>query len=224
MPAPSVEDIDALLPQTQCTRCGFSGCRPYAEALARGEVAIDRCPPGGQAGVERLADLLGTPVLALDPACGVEAPASAALIDESKCIGCTLCIQACPVDAIVGASRRMHTVLLEECTGCGLCLPPCPVDCIHIEPLTALQASGAVLEDRPETTWRERAGRARQRHAARSDRLARERGEREERLAAKAAHKLQPLSPEDPQAERKRGMIEAAIARARARRQPPEAG
>ena len=216
--------IDAALPQTQCTRCGFSGCRPYAEALARGEVAINRCPPGGQAGVDRLADLLGTPVLALDSACGVEAPASVALIDESKCIGCTLCIQACPVDAIVGASRRMHTVLLEECTGCGLCLPPCPVDCIRIEPLTALQASGAVLEDRPEATWRERAGRARQRHAARSGRLARERGEREERLAAKAAHKLQALSPEDPEAERKRGIIEAAIARARARRQPPEAG
>jgi electron transport complex protein RnfB len=224
MPAPSVEDIDALLPQTQCTRCGFSGCRPYAEALARGEVAINRCPPGGQAGVDRLARLLGASSMALDPACGVEVPASVALIDESKCIGCTLCIQACPVDAIVGASRRMHTVLLEECTGCGLCLPPCPVDCIRIEPLTALQASGAVLEDRPETTWRERAGRARQRHAAHVGRLARERGEREERLAAKAAHKLQAMSPEDPEAERKRGIIEAAIARARARRQPPEAG
>lgn len=219
MPVPSVEDIDALLPQTQCTRCGFPGCRPYAKALARGEVAINRCPPGGQAGVERLAHLLGTPVLALDPACGLEGPASVALIDESRCIGCTLCIQACPVDAIVGTSRRMHTVLLEDCTGCGLCLPPCPVDCIRIETVAALQASGAVLEDRPATDWLTRARRARQRHVTRLKRLARERSDREERLAAKAAQKLEALSPEDPEAERKRGIVEAAIARARARRQ-----
>jgi electron transport complex protein RnfB len=224
VPAPSVEDIDALLPQTQCTRCGFSGCRPYAEALARGEVAINRCPPGGQAGVERLAQLLGTAIVALDPDCGVESPASVALIDESRCIGCTLCIQACPVDAIVGASRRMHTVLLEDCTGCGLCLPPCPVDCIRIETVAGVQASGAALADRPDAAWRERAAQARQRHTARTARLARERRDREDRLAAKATHKLEILSPEDPEAARRRGIIEAAIARARERRQQQETG
>ena len=126
--------IDALLPQTQCTRCGYPACRPYAEAIARGEAAINRCPPGGEAGIRALAALTGRPPLPLDPACGVESPPSVALIDEDACIGCTKCIQACPVDAIVGASKLMHTIVADLCTGCELCIPPCPVDCIAMVP------------------------------------------------------------------------------------------
>jgi electron transport complex protein RnfB len=125
-----VARIDALLPQTQCGRCGYPACRPYAEAIARGDAPINRCPPGGAEGVRMLARITGRPVLPLDPACGAEAPPRIALIDEDACIGCTKCIQACPVDAIVGASKRMHTVIADRCTGCELCLPPCPVDCI----------------------------------------------------------------------------------------------
>jgi electron transport complex protein RnfB len=125
-----VARIDGLLPQTQCGRCGYPGCRPYAEAIARGDAPINRCPPGGAEGVRMLARITGQPVLPLDPACGAEAPPRIALIDEDACIGCTKCIQACPVDAIVGASKWMHTVIADRCTGCELCLPPCPVDCI----------------------------------------------------------------------------------------------
>ena len=125
-----VARIDAALPQTQCTRCGYPACRPYAEAVARGKAAINRCPPGGAEGVRTLARITGRPVLPLDPACGAEAPTRVALIDEAVCIGCTKCIQACPVDAIVGASKLMHTVIADLCTGCELCIPPCPVDCI----------------------------------------------------------------------------------------------
>jgi electron transport complex protein RnfB len=125
--------IDALLPQTQCTRCGFPACRPYAEAIAHGEADIDRCPPGGQAGIDALAALLGrSEVPPLDPACGVEKPRVVAFVREAECIGCTKCIQSCPVDAIVGAPKLMHTVLADWCTGCELCLPPCPVDCIDL--------------------------------------------------------------------------------------------
>lgn len=133
-----VERIDAVLPQTQCRRCGYSACRPYAEAIARGEAAINRCPPGGAEGVRVLARVTGQPVVPLDPECGIEAPPRIAVIDENACIGCTKCIQACPVDAIVGASKLMHTVLAELCTGCELCLPPCPVDCIAMidDPVT----------------------------------------------------------------------------------------
>jgi electron transport complex protein RnfB len=126
--------IDALLPQTQCRRCDYPACRPYAEAIARGEADINRCPPGGEAGIRALAKLLGRPVLPLDPECGVEAPRVVALIREAECIGCTKCIQACPVDAIVGGPKLMHTVIAEYCTGCELCLPPCPVDCIDLVP------------------------------------------------------------------------------------------
>lgn len=133
MPAaqPALADrIDDLLPQTQCGQCGYGGCRPYAEALALGECDINRCPPGGVAGIAALSRLLHRPMRALDPECGVEAPLLVAVIDEAVCIGCTKCIQACPVDAIVGAAQRMHTVVAALCTGCGLCVPPCPVDCI----------------------------------------------------------------------------------------------
>lgn len=129
---PVVDQIDALLPQTQCAQCGFPGCRPYAEAIAAGEADINQCPPGGEAGIRALADLLGREPKPLNPDNGVEKPRRVAVIDEQACIGCTLCIQACPVDAIVGASKQMHTVIAAECTGCDLCLPPCPVDCIDM--------------------------------------------------------------------------------------------
>ncbi len=126
--------IDAALPQTQCRRCGYEGCRPYAEAIARGEVGINRCPPGGAEGVRTLARITGRPVVPLDPECGEEAPPRVAFIDEDVCIGCTKCIQACPVDAIVGANKLMHTVVADLCTGCELCVAPCPVDCIAMLP------------------------------------------------------------------------------------------
>ena len=130
--------IDALLPQTQCTQCGYGGCRPYAEAIAKGEADIDQCPPGGDAGVARLAQLLGRAPKPLDPARGPWRAPQVAVIDEAACIGCPKCIQACPVDAIVGASKLMHTVIASWCTGCELCLGPCPVDCIALVPAPAL--------------------------------------------------------------------------------------
>jgi len=129
---PVVDQIDALLPQTQCGQCNFPGCRPYAQAIAGGEADINQCPPGGEAGVRALADLLGREAIPLNPDNGEEKPAVVAVIDEQVCIGCTLCIQACPVDAIIGAPKLMHTVIEAECTGCELCLPPCPVDCIDL--------------------------------------------------------------------------------------------
>ena len=133
---PTLADrIDALLPQTQCEQCGFHGCRPYAEAMARGEAPINRCPPGGAAGIARLAALLDAAVLPLDPDHGVEKPRTLARVVEADCIGCTKCIQACPVDAIVGAAKLMHVVIDPLCTGCELCVPACPVDCIVMEPL-----------------------------------------------------------------------------------------
>jgi len=135
---PTVDDIDALLPQTQCTRCGYGGCRPYAEAIAAGEVPINQCPPGGSATIEALAALLGRAVLPLNPANGTEGPTLVAQIDEAACIGCAKCLPPCPVDAIVGAHRQMHTVVLELCTGCELCVAPCPVDCITMVPRAAL--------------------------------------------------------------------------------------
>jgi len=129
---PVVEQINQLLPQTQCGQCGYPGCRPYASAIAAGEAEINQCPPGGAAGIQALADLLGRELLELNPENGQEKPRTVAVIDEQICIGCTLCIQACPVDAILGAAKQMHTVLESECTGCDLCLPPCPVDCIEL--------------------------------------------------------------------------------------------
>ncbi|OGT55669.1 MAG: electron transport complex subunit RsxB [Gammaproteobacteria bacterium RIFCSPHIGHO2_12_FULL_63_22] len=129
-----VERIERLLPQTQCGQCGYAGCKPYALALARDEADINQCPPGGEAGVQALARLLDRSPKPLNPANGIEKPVMVALIREAECIGCTKCIQACPVDAIVGASKRMHTVLADLCTGCELCIPPCPVDCIDLVP------------------------------------------------------------------------------------------
>lgn len=131
---PIVDQIDALLPQTQCGQCGFPGCRPYAEAIANGE-AINKCPPGGQGTIEALADLLDVEAIPLDAEHGEEQVKTVAFIREDECIGCTKCIQACPVDAILGAAKQMHTVIIDECTGCDLCVEPCPVDCIDMIPL-----------------------------------------------------------------------------------------
>ena len=133
---PVVDKIEAILPQTQCGQCGYPGCHPYAEAMAKGEADINRCPPGGDEGIKRLAELLGVDPKPLGE--GLEPkPRSVAVIDENTCIGCTLCIQACPVDAIVGSSKQMHTIVADLCTGCELCLPPCPVDCIAMEVIPA---------------------------------------------------------------------------------------
>ena len=164
--------IDALLPQTQCRRCGFNGCRPYAEALARGESEINRCPPGGSRVIERLAGLLGRPELPLDPECGREGPALVAWIDEAACIGCARCLDDCPTDAIVGARKRMHTVIAADCTGCELCLPLCPVDCIHMAPAAPAADSQSL------------AGGYRRRYEARRTRLARDEARRTDRLRA----------------------------------------
>lgn len=132
---PLVEKIDAILPQTQCGQCGYPGCKPYAQAIASGEADINQCPPGGEPGVRALADLLGVEPKPLNAEHGVPKPKSVAVIDENICIGCTLCIQACPVDAILGAAKHMHTVIASECTGCELCVAPCPVDCISMQPI-----------------------------------------------------------------------------------------
>ena len=132
---PIADKIEAVLPQTQCAQCGYPGCRPYAEAIAAEEVEINRCPPGGEAGIKQLAELLGKEVIPLDEDVGIEkALPEVAIIHEDICIGCTKCILACPVDAILGAAKQMHTVIADECTGCELCIPPCPVDCIDMVP------------------------------------------------------------------------------------------
>ena len=220
-PAPGLADrIDAALPQTQCTRCGYPDCRAYAEAVASGAAALTRCPPGGAEGIARLADLTGRPALPLDADCGPEAQRLLAVIDEAHCIGCTLCIKACPVDCILGAPKRMHTVSDHQCTGCALCLPACPVDCIALLPVNA-----------PHTGWAAwtagQAAAARQRYQQRQARTLRLARENDERLAAKAAAKLADLPAHslhtDPaQLERKRAVVEAALARARARQARPD--
>ena len=210
--------IDALLPQTQCTKCGYAGCRPYAEAIARGQADINQCPPGGSEGIADLAALLGRDVKPLNASNGVERPPAVALIDETSCIGCTLCIQACPVDAIVGAAKQMHTVLLEHCTGCELCIPPCPVDCIRMEGVDELRKAGVTVSQ-PER--RQQAAHARARYIFHQFRLGRERQQRAARLLAKAEEKLErPAQQTDRtnEQERKRAAVQAALERARARR------
>jgi electron transport complex protein RnfB len=142
------ERIDALLPQTQCTRCGFEACLPYAQAIARGEAPINRCPPGGAAGIAALASLMDCPVLPLDAHCGREQPAAVAWIEAEACIGCARCLPVCPVDAILGAQHFLHTVLGDECTGCELCVAACPVDCIRILPRTADQSAPDAASNR----------------------------------------------------------------------------
>jgi electron transport complex protein RnfB len=184
--------IDAALPQTQCRRCGYDGCRPYAEAVAGG-AAINRCPPGGDALIATLARLTGKPTIALDSSCGEAHALEVARIDEIACIGCTLCIDACPVDAIVGAAKRMHTVLPALCTGCELCVPPCPVDCIAMLP------AGRI--------WSQADARAaRERYDERNDRIARMKPRTAPRVSA------------DRERQRRQDAVAAALVRARARR------
>jgi len=166
---PTAEDIDSLLPQTQCTRCGYNGCRPYAEAIVAGSAQINQCPPGGAATIASLAALLGREVIPLNPANGVEQPPRVAEIDEERCIGCAKCLPPCPVDAIVGARRQMHTVIAELCTGCELCIAPCPVDCIIMVP--AASSPAAALN--------------RQRFEAHQNRLARREAQQSALLAAR---------------------------------------
>lgn len=165
-----VEQIDAILPQTQCRQCGFQGCKPYAEAMAQGQADINRCPPGGEVGIRRLAALLDMPFQSLDPACGIEKPRMLAIIDETKCIGCTKCLPPCPVDAILGASKLMHTVLSERCTGCELCIESCPVNCIDMLPAPLDAWSPLQAED------------ARRRFLAKQRRLARQESDKKTRL------------------------------------------
>jgi electron transport complex protein RnfB len=188
------DQIDAALPQTQCARCGYPDCRRYAEAIAEGQTGINRCPPGGVEGVVRLAALTGQAVLPLDETCGVEGPLTVAVIDETWCIGCTLCLKACPVDCIVGAHKQMHTVVESHCTGCELCLPACPVDCISLEVVTPGR-----------TGWQAwaptQAADARERYLARNARNT----------------EAQPAEP-PAEATRKRSVIEDVLARARAQR------
>ena len=204
--------IDALLPQTQCTKCGHDGCRPYAEAIAAMRADINQCPPGGATGIARLSQLTGRPVVPLNPVNGIEQALRVAVIDERLCIGCTLCIQACPVDAIVGAARRMHSVIPEWCNGCDLCIAPCPMDCITMVPV------------RPERAWSDDDARqSRTRYEARRRRLAVERQEREQQLLQKAIARLdEPGRRDDLSQDRvahKQATVRAAIERARARRQ-----
>jgi electron transport complex protein RnfB len=189
-----IDRIDALLPQTQCRRCGEDGCRPYAQAIADGRAPIDRCPPGGQATIAALAELLRVPALPLDTSRGTTQPFALAFIDEATCIGCTLCIRVCPTDAIVGATKQMHTILADRCTGCELCLPPCPVDCIAMLPA----GRDWTMVD---------ADRARERYAARRKRLSRKTPARKPVATATA----------DARDERK-AAVAAALARARSRR------
>lgn len=177
------DPIDALLPQTQCTRCGYAGCRPYAEALASAEAPINRCPPGGAETIRALAALLSRAQLPLDPACGAEVAPQVAVIDEARCIGCARCLPPCPVDAIAGASRYMHTAA-ADCTGCALCIAPCPVDCISLVPRAA-------IEDCPTAPS---AGENRRRYEARNARDLRRTRERAELLAQrKLAARAEPL-------------------------------
>ncbi|WP_281718248.1 electron transport complex subunit RsxB [Pandoraea apista] len=184
--------IDALLPQTQCTKCGYAGCRPYADAIASGQASYNQCPPGGAEGVERLAKLLGRPVIPLNPENGAARPRPRAVIDESLCIGCTLCLQACPVDAIVGAAKLMHTVIEDRCTGCDLCVPPCPVDCIDMVPVTGERTGW--------DAWSQtQADEARAHFEAHQARLAKDKAQREARLAARAA-RVAPRAPDAPSA------------------------
>ncbi|WP_353190034.1 electron transport complex subunit RsxB [Pandoraea pnomenusa] len=185
--------IDALLPQTQCTKCGYDGCRPYADAIASGQANYNQCPPGGAEGVARLAKLLGRPVIALNPENGVERARPRAVIDESLCIGCTLCLQACPVDAIIGAAKLMHTVIEDRCTGCDLCVPPCPVDCIDMVPVTGERTGWDAWSST-------QADEARTHFEAHQARLAKEKAEREARLAARAARVAENNAPKASEA------------------------
>ena len=207
--------IDALLPQTQCTRCGYPDCAAYARAIAEEGTEINRCPPGGAQGIASLAALLHRPALPLDPACGSEGPRELAVIDPAQCIGCTLCIQACQVDAIAGVAKHMHSVIAQWCTGCALCLPPCPVDCIRMVPPTE-------PDEARRTGWNAwspaQADEARQRYARHLERHPRQ-------PATDGPAVLSATSPSKtaaaPSADRKAALLKAALEKARQRQARP---
>jgi electron transport complex protein RnfB len=219
-----IDIIDSILPQTQCRQCGFSGCKPYAVAIVGREADIDQCPPGGQEGIAKLAQLLGVAAKPLNNKHGEFKPKSVAFIDESACIGCTLCIQACPVDAILGAAKYMHTVIAPECTGCELCVAPCPVDCITLKPLLPTQEGSG--EDRNKRAT----DRARRRYEFRLSRIEREKTDRADKLLAREVAKGRAAifadgstgaaAPADiePVARAKQAVIQAAIERAKAKK------
>ena len=208
-----IGQIDAVLPQTQCTQCDFDGCRPYAEAIVSGEAEINQCPPGGQDGVNALAEILGRETLPLNEAHGETKPRRVALVDEKVCIGCTLCIQACPVDAFVGSSKVMTQVIAKECTGCDLCLPVCPVDCIDmVEPELIDKSDNTqqkeVINDKQE---RERAIRDnwRNRFEFHQSRIERNKRERDELLKSKMIALKEKMAKDKAQKEK----INAAMQR-----------
>jgi electron transport complex protein RnfB len=209
-------EILAALPQTQCTRCSYPDCAAYALAIEQGTAGINQCPPGGDQGIQRLAAITGQAWVPLDPAHGQEGPRTVAFIDEDWCIGCTLCIKACPTDAILGSNKLMHTIIETYCTGCELCLPVCPVDCILLENATG-RATGWEAWSAPQANL------ARQRYESGSARRLREARENDDRLEQKARHKLSDLAEHsqhtDPMVlDQKRAIIEAALQRARAKR------
>ena len=211
MPIIDPELIDAVLPQTQCTQCGYAGCLPYAYAIANGQANINQCPPGGDVGIRALGAVTGMAYAPLNPAHGAHQPRLIAVIDETRCIGCTICIQKCPVDAIAGAAKVMHTVLADECTGCELCVAPCPVDCIALVALPAAHPAQVNLDRAADT--------ARSRHRARLLRLARlAEGRARKRHAPPASDAPSAGTAVGGSAEHKRHAIAAAQARARARR------
>ncbi len=207
--------LDAL-PQTQCARCGYPDCATYAQAIASDEAAINQCPPGGAEGVARLAVITGSPALPLNPDNGTEGPMTVAVIDEAWCIGCTLCIKACPVDAIIGSNKLMHTVIESACTGCDLCLPVCPVDCITMENLSGARTGWAAWSP-------QQAAHARERYAFHQLKVQRDADRTAERLEQKAQMKLADLPAHSMHTDpamlaQKRKVIEAALARARVRK------
>jgi electron transport complex protein RnfB len=218
MPAALAARVLAVLPQTQCRRCGYPDCAAYAQAIALGEAGINQCPPGGKQGIEWLATITGQPRVALNQAHGIEGPRSVVFIDEAWCIGCTLCIKACPTDAIFGSNKLMHTVIEAYCTGCELCLPVCPVDCIQIENATGAASGWAAWSPA-------QAKLAREHYESRQRRSERELAENANRLEQKAITKLADLTQHsrhtDPNVlDKKKAVIEAALARARRKRDP----
>lgn len=216
----TAEQVLAVLPQTQCTRCGFPDCAAYAQAIATKAAPINQCPPGGIEGIKRLAALTGEFVTPLNPEYGLEGPRQTAFIDEDWCIGCTLCIKACPTDAIFGSNKLMHSVIEAYCTGCELCLPVCPVDCIVMENVSGLATGWQAWSETLADT-------ARTRYAFHIERGQRELEENEQRLELKARAKLADLENHslhtDPAIlDKKRAVIEAALKRSRAKRQIKE--